>query len=105
MRRGFAKVSDLALTNRHKSLKELALPFNLFLRGHYAYYGLGGNQASLHKIRRHTEKCWHRALNKRCWKGKLDWDKFQKIKMSASPTASATAKRLESGPPYPAASG
>jgi RNA-directed DNA polymerase len=82
MRRGFAKVSDLALTNRHKSLKELALPFNLFLRGHYAYYGLGGNQASLHKIRRHTEKCWHRALNKRCWKGKLDWNQFQKIKTS-----------------------
>ncbi len=82
LRRGFAKVSDLALTNRHKSLKEQALSFNLFLRGHYAYYGLGGNQASLHKIHRHAEKWWHRALNKRCWKGKLDWDKFQKIKTS-----------------------
>lgn len=50
LRRGFAKESDIALKNRHKPLKEQARAFNLYLRGHYAYYGLGGNQAGLHKI-------------------------------------------------------
>ncbi len=82
LRRSFAKVSELALGNRHWSLKDQAKALNQYLRGHYAYYGIGGNQAALHKVHRHAEKWWHRALNKRCWKGKVDWDKFQKIKTS-----------------------
>ena len=78
-RRGFAKVSELALGNRHWSLKDQAKALNQYLRGHYAYYGLGGNLRALHKVHRHAKKWWHRALNKRCWKGKVDWERFQKI--------------------------
>jgi RNA-directed DNA polymerase len=80
LRRAFTKVSELALQNRHWSLKDQAKAYNQFLRGHYAYYGLGGNQSALHKVHRHAERWWHRALNKRCWKGKVDWEKFQKIR-------------------------
>lgn len=57
LRRAFTKVSELALQNRHWSLKDQAKAFNQFLRGHYGYYGLGGNQSALHKVHRHAEKC------------------------------------------------
>jgi putative transposase len=41
---------------------------NQVLRGHYAYYGLGGNHRSLWKIYRFTERYWHKMLSRRSWK-------------------------------------
>lgn len=80
LRRSMVKLKELTYQNRHWKLANQARAINQVLRGHYAYYGLGGNQGSIHKVHRHAEKCWRKALSKRCWKGKVDWEKFQRIK-------------------------
>ena len=74
------KLKELVMRNGHNPLKQQAKAINQVLRGHYAYYGLGGNQGALHRVYRHTEQFWRRALSKRCWKGGIDWERFQKIK-------------------------
>lgn len=80
LRRTLTKLGELTKEKRHWSLKDQAAEINQILRGHYAYYGLGGNIGTLHKVHRAAESRWRRALNKRCWKGGVDWERFQKIK-------------------------
>jgi hypothetical protein len=41
---------------------EQATQIKQYLRGHYAYYGVGGNIRSLFKIYRIAERYWHRML-------------------------------------------
>ena len=79
VRRSMVKLKELTLQNRHYKLEDQARAINQVLRGHYAYYGLGGNYKSLQKMHYHAEKCWRKALSKRCWKGKVDWEKFRRI--------------------------
>jgi group II intron reverse transcriptase/maturase len=82
LRRTLTKLGELTMRIRHWSLKDQAEEINQVLRGHYAYYGLGGNQNALHKVHRAAESRWRRALNTRCWKAGVIWEKFQKIKTS-----------------------
>lgn len=79
-RRSVVKLCDLMREIRHWSLKDQAKEINLVLRGHYAYYGIGGNYKSLVKIYKITERYWHRMLSSRSRKGNITWVKFQAIK-------------------------
>ncbi len=81
-RRSVRKLCTLMREIRHYSLKDQAEKINLVLRGHYAYYGLGGNMRSLNKIYRITEEYWHRMLSSRSQKSYIPWDKFQKVKQT-----------------------
>lgn len=65
---------------RHSSLGEQSEKINQVLRGHYAYYGLGGNVKSLFKIYRFTERYWHKMLCSRSRKSYIPWTKFQFLK-------------------------
>jgi len=80
LRRSMEKISDLMRKIKHYRLKEQAAAINQILRGHYAYFGLGGNHRSLWKIYRCAEKCWQSTLSKRSWKSYVTWDKFNLIK-------------------------
>lgn len=65
---------------RHYRLKEQANEINQMLRGHYAYYGLGGNFKSLWKIHNFVERYWHSMLCSRSQKSYIPWKKFSVIK-------------------------
>ncbi len=65
---------------RHESICEQVKKINQVLRGHYNYYGLGGNYKSLSKIYRRTEKYWHKMLSSRSQKSYIPWEKFNLIK-------------------------
>jgi len=47
---------------RHCTIKEQAKKINEILRGHYNYYGIGGNFGSLQTLYRTTERYWFRML-------------------------------------------
>jgi len=53
---------------------------NLLLRGHYAYFGIGGNFRALQKVYRAVERYWHKMLCSRSWKGRVRWTVFHQIK-------------------------
>lgn len=80
LKRSLEKLRELMRSIRHYKIKDQAREINQVLRGHYAYYGLGGNHSSLWKVYRFTERYWHKMLCSRSWKGYITWEKFNKIK-------------------------
>lgn len=61
---------------RHWPVEEQAKMINATLRGHFNYYGIAGNAASLNRFRQLTQKAWKRSLSKRSQKGGLTWEAF-----------------------------
>ena len=55
-RRCIGNLSKIMQIDRHKPLGEQAKGINQILQGYYAYYGMGGNIMSLHRIYRFTER-------------------------------------------------
>ena len=64
---------------RHKAVQEQAREINLLLRGHFRYFGVGGNIDALNRVHRQTVKFWRSVLNTRSQKAKLTWAKMNKI--------------------------
>ena len=85
MRRSVKKLRQLMREIRHHHLKDQVKAINQVLRGHYAYYGLGGNHRSLWAIYRNAEKYWYKMLKSRCRKSKMTWEKFNKLKEYYTP--------------------
>ena len=79
-KRSVHNVCELMREIRHWSISDQVKEINQVLRGHYAYYGLGGNYRSLVKIYNIAERYWRRMLSSRSRKGNVTWEKFQKIK-------------------------
>ena len=79
-KRGMQKIKALVREMMHYPLKEQTKKINQFLRGHYAYYGLGGNLRALDKIHRHAENSWRKALSKRSQKSYVTWERFSQLK-------------------------
>lgn len=79
LKRSVDKLKQL-MQIRHEPLKDQIKAINQSLRGHYAYYGLGGNINSLFRIYRHTERYWKKMLSSRSRKSYVNWEKFAKIK-------------------------
>ena len=80
LRRSLQNLQILMRGIRHHEVKEQAYVINRVLRGHYAYYGLGGNHRSLWAVYRHSEKYWYKMLKSRCRKSNMTWTKFDKLR-------------------------
>jgi len=80
LRRSVHNLRSLMREVRHYSLNEQSEKINQVLRGHYAYYGLGGNIKSLFKIYGFTERYWRRMLSSRSQKSYITWERFQFLK-------------------------
>jgi RNA-directed DNA polymerase len=80
LKRSISKLRKLICDIRHHHVKDQAQTINQVLRGHYAYYGLGGNYKSLWAVYRIAEKYWYKMLKSRCRKSNMTWAKFEKLK-------------------------
>jgi group II intron reverse transcriptase/maturase len=65
---------------RHHSLKEQTKRINQVLRGHYAYYGVGGNFKSLYRLYNLAERYWRKMLSSRSQKSYITWESFKYLK-------------------------
>jgi RNA-directed DNA polymerase len=79
-RRSVQNIQSLMREIRHYSLREQVEKINQVLRGHYAYYGVGGNFKSLFKIHRFAERYWHKMLSSRSRKSYITWERFNSLK-------------------------
>ena len=79
-KRSADKLFTLMREIRHFSLKDQVGKINQVLRGHYAYYGLGGNMESLIRIQNVTERYWRRMLSSRSRKSHVTWEKFNTLR-------------------------
>lgn len=80
LKRSMMKVTDKMREIRHCSIEEQVYKINQILRGHYNYYGMGGNINSLFKLYNKVENYFKKMLSSRSWKGKINWDIYSKIK-------------------------
>jgi len=81
-RRCIVNLSRTMQFDRHRPLGEQAKGINQILQGYYAYYGMGGNLMSLHRIYRFAGRYWRKMLSSRSQRGNITWEVFQKIKES-----------------------
>lgn len=79
LRRSYAKMKTVLLRIRHNPICEQLKLINSMLRGHYRYYGVGGNSASLDHFYHFTLRFWRKALSSRSQNGKISWAKFNHL--------------------------
>jgi len=65
--------------NRHEPLEKQHKELCMKLRGHYQYYGVNHNYRALEDVRHHSRRAWQYWLSKRCSKGIVRWDNFEKV--------------------------
>ena len=80
LRRSLAHLRDLMRRCRHLPIGEQVANLNQVLRGHYAYYGIGGNFRALQRVHRFAERYWYKMLCSRSRKGHFRWEVFNRIK-------------------------
>lgn len=66
-----AKIREELRRRRHAPLSETHAWLSSVLRGHYAYYGVPGNERGLRTVRGHVERAWYRQLSKRSQRANL----------------------------------
>lgn len=62
--------------NRHQPVAEQHRTLSQKLRGHFAYYGITGNAASLSRFRYEVTGIWRKWLSRRRRGGPLSWTRF-----------------------------
>jgi group II intron reverse transcriptase/maturase len=80
LHRSLAHLRDLMRACRHLPIGEQVTNLNQVLRGHYAYYGIGGNLRALQRVHRFVERYWYKMLCSRSRKGHFRWEVFHRIK-------------------------
>jgi RNA-directed DNA polymerase len=74
--RSLRSINQWCGEHRHHSIQEQWEALTAKLRGHYAYYGITGNIASLSSFRYHVIRIWHKWLCRRSNKGWITWERF-----------------------------
>jgi len=80
LHRSLSNLRELMRRIRHLPVREQVINLNRVLRGHYAYYGIGGNFRALQRVHRAVERYWYKMLCSRSRKGYFPWAIFHRIK-------------------------
>ncbi len=65
--------------NRHKPLAWQRNILASKLRGHFQYFGVRCNMRSMEAVRHYVIAGWKFWLSRRCHKGAISWEEFQKL--------------------------
>jgi RNA-directed DNA polymerase len=79
LKRALAALSEWCRKNMHTSVKEQHQKLTQKLRGHFGYYGIIGNFASLRQFREGTRKIWCHRLSRRRRGRPLTWPQFARL--------------------------
>jgi RNA-directed DNA polymerase len=79
LRRSLASVAAWCREHRHDPIPEQWAALTAKSRGHYAYYGITGNIASLLDFRYHVRRAWQKWLSRRSNKARIPWERFGEL--------------------------
>jgi RNA-directed DNA polymerase len=79
LNRTICRHHDWCRDNRHMSITEQWKALSSKLKGYYQYFGIRGNDDSLHWVYFTLKRAWRRWLGRRSQKGSITWRKFDKI--------------------------
>jgi len=77
--RALAAVSDWCRKNRHRPVRDQHRHLCAVLRGHYAYYGVGGNNRRLRWYARQVVRVWQKWLSRRDRQSVVRWTRLNEI--------------------------
>jgi RNA-directed DNA polymerase len=79
LRRALSSVADWCRRHRHLPVKEQHAALMRRLVGHINYFGVNGNIRSLRKLLQGARRAWHKWLNRRSQRARLNWDRFNDL--------------------------
>ena len=74
--RSIQRIDQWCHKNMHKPVREQWEKLKAKVRGHYAYYGITGNDRGLNSFIRMVGRCWKHWLNRRNRERDMTWEKF-----------------------------
>jgi len=74
--RALKKITQWCKTYRHLPVEDQHKALVRKLKGHFAYYGITGNGASLNRFRTQTTRAWRTWLRRRSQRTRLTWERF-----------------------------
>ena len=77
--RAVAAVSDWCRKHRHWSLRDQHRHLSSMMRGHFAYYGVGGNSRRLRWFANQVGRVWRKWLSRRDRQGVVQWARFNEL--------------------------
>jgi RNA-directed DNA polymerase len=79
LKRALTALTEWCRKNLHTPIKEQHQKLVQKLRGHYGYYGIIGNFASLLEFREETRRIWRHILSRRRRDGDVTWTEFLRL--------------------------
>jgi group II intron reverse transcriptase/maturase len=74
--RSLRAITQWCKSHRHQKVCDQHQTLVQKLRGHYAYFGITGNAAALHRFHCAVERIWKRWLSRRSQRSYIDWPRF-----------------------------
>jgi RNA-directed DNA polymerase len=92
--RAIKAIGEWCRSHRHDSLKEQHAALSKRLQGHFNYFGVNGNVASLDRLLYWAERIWLKWLRRRSQRGRrLTWERFRDLlKVFPLPTPSVRVR-------------
>jgi group II intron reverse transcriptase/maturase len=75
--RALRKITEWCRINRHNPVKQQHKTLNQKLKGHYAYYGITGNNKMVGRFYHKVRRIWRKWLMRRSRRDSIPWDKFE----------------------------
>lgn len=79
LRRAINTAYELCRRQRHRSVPEQHLALTRRIQGHFNYFGVNDNQRSLSILLYHVRRAWHKWLNRRSQRSRLNWERFEDL--------------------------
>lgn len=77
--RALAAVSDWCRKNRNRSIRDQHRHLSSMMRGHFAYYGVGGNSRRLRWFTHQVVRIWQKWLSRRDRQSWFHWSRLSEI--------------------------
>jgi group II intron reverse transcriptase/maturase len=79
LRRAIKAAADWCRSHRHFPVQEQHATLVRKLEGHYNYFGVNGNIASLKKLKAQVEASWQKWLDRRSQRAHMTWERFKRL--------------------------
>jgi len=79
LQRALKALGEHCRSHRHDSLKEQHASLKRRIQGHLNYFGVNGNTRAISHLVHETERIWHKWLNRRSQRKRLNWKRFKDL--------------------------
>jgi len=80
LRRFVVTVASWCRSHRHLEVREQHAALTQRIAGHFNYFGVNGNVPALRHVARACEVAWHKWLNRRSQRARLNWKRFEDLR-------------------------